>query len=170
MLELFKSRITAPVPTVQDGPPPIHTLYYGGTICRMKFEHRRSLRGALTESLQEVPFKKGGITESLGLDAFLHRKIEQLDETTSVYESKHKKRVLLIDEEVPTFDEGDRMYDSSKRLLFVTNGRDIHLIEVHYGYELGSFTLYTRMTAAKAAIKPLLDRAGLPTDQIRFEA
>ena len=80
------------------------------------------------------------------------------------------QRVLLIDEEVPTFDEGDRMYDSDKRLLFVTDGRDICLIEVHYGYELGSFTLYKRMTEAKAAIKPLLDRAGLPTDQIRFEA
>ena len=102
-----------------------------------------------TESLRVAPM------EEISKDVFL---------TADAYGEK----VLRTYTQIPTFDSGDREWDSMELEYLFFDGKHIHLVVMRGGYRIAKLTFYEQLLSADIGLKPLFENLGWPTDNIRW--
>lgn len=76
----------------------------------------------------------------------------------SLYRGKSEEKALVIYVSVPTFDSGDREWDSYRKLFLIPKRNGIAGYMVSGGYNIAKVTAYKGLYCADAEIKSLLKR------------
>lgn len=100
--------------------------------------------------------------------AFQTKAIENLSEDVSIAKDTFGNMVLRRYTEIPTFDSGDREWDSAEIEFLMFDGRDIHLIVLRGGYSIAHLTFYEKLLTADARMKPIFEKLGWPVDNITW--
>lgn len=92
--------------------------------------------------------------------------LEELSEDTFIGLDIYGNQVLQHFTSIPTFDSGDREWDSKKEEYLFFDGTDINMVILRGGYRIGKLIFYTRLLNADERLKPLFIKLGWPVDQI----
>lgn len=83
--------------------------------------------------------------------------IFEVSKAIKIYQSADGQAVLYLYESVPTFDAGDREYDSYKELYIFVDRPELEALMVRGGYRLGSVFHYAGLQGMDPKTKELLD-------------
>lgn len=100
--------------------------------------------------------------------AFQRKAIENLSEDVSIAKDTFGNMVLRRYTEIPTFDSGDREWDSAEIEYLMFDGKDIHLIVMRGGYRIAQLTFYEKLLTADAQMKPIFEKLGWPVNNITW--
>lgn len=90
--------------------------------------------------------------------AFQTKAIEMLSDNVSIARDAFGDMVLRRRTEIPTFDSGDREWDSTELEFLMFDGKDIHLIVLRGGYSIAYLTFYEKLLTADARMKPIFEK------------
>lgn len=100
--------------------------------------------------------------------AFQTEAIENLSEDVSIAKDTFGNMVLRRYTEIPTFDSGDREWDSAEIEFLMFDGRDIHLIVMRGGYSIAHLIFYEKLLTADARMKPIFEKLSWPVENITW--
>ena len=99
---------------------------------------------------------------------FTTETIEKLSENVSIARDAFGEMVLRRYTKIPTFDSGDREWDSAEIEYLMFDGKDIHLIIMRGGYRIAYLTFYEKLLTADARMKPIFEKLGWPRADIAW--
>lgn len=102
------------------------------------------------------------------IQAFRTPGIEKLSENVSIAKDTFGNLVLRRYTEIPTFDSGDREWDSAEIEYLMFDGKDIHLIIMRGGYRIAYLIFYEKLLTADARMKPIFKKLSWPVDNITW--
>ena len=102
------------------------------------------------------------------IQAFRTPCIEKLSENVSIARDTFGDLVLRRYTDIPTFDSGDREWDSEELEYLMFDGKDIHLIIMRGGYRIAHLIFFEKLLTADAWMKPIFEKLGWPTNGIRW--
>lgn len=100
------------------------------------------------------------------VDSLWAESIEELTQNISIGMDQFGEKVLRIHYSIPTFDSGDRQWDSKRQLYLMCDGKDIHLVIMNGGYQIARLTFFEKLLTADARMKPLFEKLGWPMNNI----
>ena len=100
------------------------------------------------------------------VDSLWAESIEELTKNISIGMDQFGEKVLRIHYSIPTFDSGDRQWDSKRQLYLMCDGKDIHLVIMNGGYQIARLTFFEKLLTADARMKPLFEKLGWPMNNI----
>ena len=77
--------------------------------------------------------------------------------------------VLETRRDLPTFDSGDREWNSRVMEFLFFDGANVQLLIVQSGYKIASLTFYETLLSADSRLKPLFQRLGWPLSGIGWK-
>lgn len=99
---------------------------------------------------------------------FTTETMEKLSENVSIARDAFGEMVLRRYTKIPTFDSGDREWDSAEIEYLMFDGKDIHLIIMRGGYRIAYLTFYEKLLTADARMKPIFEKLGWPVIDIEW--
>ena len=93
-------------------------------------------------------------------------KVEKLSEYVSIYKDAYGDKVLRIYEEIPTFDAGDREWDSEIMRYLFFDGKEIHMMIMRAGYKIQYLAFYETLVYAESGMEPFFEKLGWPVGKI----
>ena len=100
--------------------------------------------------------------------AFQTEAIEWLSDNVRIARDTFGDMVLRRRTEIPTFDSGDREWDSAEIEYLFFDGKDIHLIVLRGGYSIAHLIFFEKLLTADARMKPIFEKLGWPKDNITW--
>ena len=100
--------------------------------------------------------------------AFQTKAIEMLSDNVSIARDTFGDMVLRRRTEIPTFDSGDREWDSTELEFVMFDGKDIHLIVMRGGYSIAHLIFYEKLLNADARMKPIFEKLSWPVNNITW--
>ena len=94
--------------------------------------------------------------------------VEELSEDIDIGNDQYGEKVLRTYTQIPTFDSGDREWDSKEMEYLFFDGKDVQLVVMRGGYRIASLTFYTKLLAADTRMKPIFEKLGWPTNSIEW--
>ena len=94
--------------------------------------------------------------------------IERLSANVSIARDAFGDMVLRRRTEIPTFDSGDREWDSTELEFLMFDGKDIHLIIMRGGYRIAHLIFFEKLLTADERMQPLFEKLGWPMDGIAW--
>ena len=94
--------------------------------------------------------------------------LEEIFENVYLTADAYGEKVLRTYKEIPTFDSGDRQWDSTELEYLFYDGKHIHLVVMRGGYRIAKLTFYEKLLAADTRMKPIFEKLGWPTDSISW--
>ena len=92
--------------------------------------------------------------------------IEELSENVGIAKDAFGDLVLRRYTEIPTFDSGDREWDSEEIEYLMFDGKEIHLIIMRGGYNIAYLIFFEKLLTADERMKPIFEKLGWPMDNI----
>ena len=91
--------------------------------------------------------------------------------TDDIYISKdiYGFKVLCVFNTIPTFDSGDREWDSRMIEYLMFDGKDINLVVMRGGYKMADLTFYTKLLTADLELKPYLEKLRFPVEKVMWK-
>lgn len=83
-----------------------------------------------------------------------------------VYKDRYGNPVLGFYWSVPTFDSGDREWDSWGAAFLINYGRNIDAVVCSGGYHLAELEVYRQLVSVSRNVVPLFQEHGFP---VKFE-
>lgn len=102
------------------------------------------------------------------IQAFRTPGIEKLSDNVSIARDTFGDHVLRRYTDIPTFDSGDREWDSEENEYLMFDGKDIHLVIMRGGYRIAHLTFYEKLLFADARMKPIFEKLGWPMNDISW--
>ena len=102
------------------------------------------------------------------VDSLWTERIEELTQNVSIGEDKFGEKVLRIQHNLPTFDSGDREWDSKHWLNLMFDGKDVHLVTMNGGYRIAQLTFYENLLSADDRMQPIFEKLGWPMNNIEW--
>jgi len=93
-------------------------------------------------------------------------KAENVDELTPdscIFRDEYGEYTVVTYISIPTFDSGDREWDSYRQEILFYDGKHIHLAVFRGGYKIAGISIYEQLLSADAVLKPLFERLAWPT-------
>ena len=99
------------------------------------------------------------------------RKEEVMDLTKdiSICKDAYGEQDLIIYTRIPTFDSGDREWDSRILKFLIFDGQAINLVVLRGGYQIAHLTFYETLLSADCRLKAYFDKLGWPTKGIDWQ-
>lgn len=86
-------------------------------------------------------------------------------------DERNGRFILFFWESIPTFDSGDRIYDSAAKWYFMCDNGNISVLNIRHGYQLGSVRIYQNIRAendaAAAIIRRIHDKYGIKAQEVK---
>lgn len=101
-------------------------------------------------------------------ESFHKIELEKLAEDVSINKDSYGRKVLYVHTSVPTFDSGDREWDSAINEYLMFDGRNVNLVKCHRGYRIASITIYGKLISVSENTRPWLERLGFPQNGVTF--
>lgn len=160
-----------PKPDIETKCPPEHIKY------RLKLDNER----LFLEFESETAFKRNVMSRALNgykyrlngrlytdRESFRKCELEKLSDDVSINKDSYGCKVLYAYTQVPTFDSGDREWDSAIDEFLMFDGRQINLIRCRRGYKIASITIYGKLISASENMRPWLERLEFPANGVTF--
>ena len=100
--------------------------------------------------------------------AFQTKAIEMLSDNVSIARDTFGDLVLRRYTDIPTFDSGDREWDSEELEYLIFDGKDIHLVIMRGGYRIAHLIFFEKLLTADSRMKPLFEKLSWPTNGIEW--
>lgn len=100
--------------------------------------------------------------------AFQTKAIEMLSDNVSIARDTFGDMVLRRRTEIPTFDSGDREWDSTELEFLMFDGKDIHLIVLRGGYRIAHLIFFEKLLTADVRMRPIFEKLGWPQNDIKW--
>lgn len=94
--------------------------------------------------------------------------IEDLSKDVGIAKDAFGEKVLRRYTEIPTFDSGDREWDSEEIEYLMFDGKDIHLIIMRGGYRIAHLIFFEKLLTADVRMKPIFEKLGWPMNNIEW--
>lgn len=92
--------------------------------------------------------------------------IEELSDNVGIAKDAFGEKVLRRYTDIPTFDSGDREWDSEEIEYLIFDGKEIHLIVMRGGYNIAYLIFFEKLLTADERMKPIFEKMGWPMDNI----
>ena len=102
------------------------------------------------------------------IQAFRTAAIEKLSEKVSIAQDTFGEMVLRRYTDIPTFDSGDREWDSEENEYLMFDGKHIHLIIMRGGYHIAYLIFFEKLLTADVRMRPIFEKLGWPPDGIQW--
>lgn len=93
---------------------------------------------------------------------------EDIAKNVQIVTDVYGEKVLKTYTQIPTFDSGDREWDSKRLVFLFFDGRGIHLVLLKGGYRIASLTFYETLLAADIRMKPVFEKLGWNLPEISW--
>lgn len=93
---------------------------------------------------------------------------EEITQNVHIVTDTYGEKVLKCYTQIPTFDSGDREWDSKKVEFLLFDGKNIHLVIMRGGYRIAGLIFYETLISANAGMKPIFEKLGWPTSGIHW--
>ncbi len=100
--------------------------------------------------------------------AFQTKAIDMLSDNVSIARDTFGDMVLRRRTEIPTFDSGDREWDSTELEFLMFDGKDIHLIVLRGGYRIAHLIFFEKLLTADVRMRPIFEKLGWPQNDIKW--
>ena len=102
------------------------------------------------------------------VDSLWAERIENIAENVLIGTDTFGEKVLKITHRIPTFDSGDREWNSRAEEYLIFDGEDIHLVSMTGGYRIAQLTFYEKLLSADIRMKPIFEKLECPLDDIAW--
>ena len=141
----------------------------------MKYEMKRSPDGSSRKFCLEFLLRQEKTNWNSGMDGYTYtyngrtyqdvtslwlEPAEDLTEHVQIVTDVHGEKVLKTYTSIPTFDSGDRQWDSKEMEFLFFDGKNIHMVVMRGGYQIAKLTFYTHLLAADVRMKPIFEKLG----------
>ena len=92
--------------------------------------------------------------------------LEEIFKNVYLTTDAYGEKVLRTYKQIPTFDSGDREWDSMELEYLFFDGKHIHLVVMRGGYRIAKLTFYERLLTADFCMKSIFEKLGWPMDGI----
>lgn len=134
------------------------------TALTLGFQNRYKKRNPW-DGMDEYTYSFNGRTYK-DIQTFTTATIEKLSENVSIARDTYGTMVLRRYTEIPTFDSGDREWDSAEIEYLMFDGKDIHLIVMRGGYRIAHLIFFEKLLTADARMKPIFEKLGWQVNDI----
>lgn len=93
------------------------------------------------------------------------RELEQISKNVSVYSDCYGNTVLAFYTDIPTFDSGDREWDSLHAEYLLYDGKEYALISCKSGYRIAEIAVYSGLVSVSEGMRPWFNRLGFEISQ-----
>lgn len=93
---------------------------------------------------------------------------EDLTENVRIVTDIYGEKVLKTYTQVPTFDSGDREWDSKRLEFLFFDGKNIHLVLLAGGYRIAKLSFYETLVAADIRMKPVFEKLGWKLPDLKW--
>lgn len=94
--------------------------------------------------------------------------LEEVFKNVYLTADAYGEKVLRTYKQIPTFDSGDREWDSMELEYLFYDGKHIHLVVMRGGYRIAKLTFYEQLLTADVRMKPVFEKLGWPVDGIAW--
>lgn len=94
--------------------------------------------------------------------------LEEIFKNVYLTADAYGEKVLRTYKEIPTFDSGDREWDSTELEYLFFDGKHIHLVVMRGGYRIAKLTFYEKLLTADTRIKSIFEKLDWPTNVIEW--
>ena len=94
--------------------------------------------------------------------------LEEIFKNVYLTADTYGEKVLRTYKEIPTFDSGDREWDSTELEYLFFDGKHIHLVVMRGGYRIAKLTFYEKLLTADTRMKPIFEKLDWPTNGIEW--
>lgn len=102
------------------------------------------------------------------VESLCREPVEDVFKNVQITTDVHGEKVLKTYTQIPTFDSGDREWDSKELEFLFFDGRDIHLVVMRGGYRIARLTFYEKLLSADVRMKPVFEKLGWPIVDISW--
>lgn len=156
--EIMKEELDAPQPYV---------LKFPGNDRKMKLGFQSRCLKRSWKGMEGYTYTFNGRVYK-DIQSFISPAVEELAENISIGKDAYGEMVLRRYTQIPTFDSGDREWDSEENEYLMCDGRDIHLIVMRGGYRIAHLKFYEKLLTADIRMKPVFEKLGWPVDGIQW--
>ena len=93
---------------------------------------------------------------------------EDIAKDVQIVTDIYGEKVLKTLTRIPTFDSGDREWDSKRLEFLFFDGKEIHLVLMAGGYRIAKLTFYETLLAADVRMKPIFEKLGWKMPEINW--
>ena len=86
--------------------------------------------------------------------------LEEIFKNVYLTADAYGEKVLRTYKQIPTFDSGDREWDSMELEYLFFDGKQIHLVVMRGGYRIAKLTFYEKLVSADIRMKPVFEKLG----------
>ena len=90
--------------------------------------------------------------------------VEDLSKNVQITRDAYGGKVLKTLTRIPTFDSGDREWDSRELEFLFFDGKQIHLVVMRGGYRIARLTFYEHLLATDIRLRPIFEKLGWPAE------
>ena len=94
--------------------------------------------------------------------------LEEIFKNVYLTADAYGEKVLRTYKQIPTFDSGDREWDSMELEYLFYDGKHIHLVVMRGGYRIAKLIFYEKLLTADVRMKPIFEKLCWPTDGIEW--
>lgn len=138
-----------------------------GETYTLMFARKWMVPGSGGTDRANATYRLGGRTYT-GLKTVYKAMVEELSEGCLIGMDAFGGKILYQYGAVPTFDFGDRKWDSVRGSFLISDGINIDLLRFNKGYCVGTIEVYERLLSADESIKLWLERLEFPVKKIRW--
>lgn len=138
-----------------------------GHTIRLEFDNSQKI-SHFDQELSGYSYTLNG-KKYIGVSCLKVKDTEEITDRVSVSEDQYGSKVLCIFTPIPTFDSGDREWDSRMTEYLMFDGKDINLIVMRGGYQIASLTFYTKLIAADIGLKAYFEKLGFPVNKVEWK-
>lgn len=141
----------------------IYEFHINGETFHMEFEEHIETQKALERDLYGYTYMLNGRTYQ-DISLFKKEKIRQRSMYTAIYEDEYGERVFYCHTSLPTFDFGDREWDSAFDEYIVYDGKDVNLVTSRQGYCIAELNIYKKLLSVERGFEPYIRELGYPVN------
>ena len=92
--------------------------------------------------------------------------MEEISKNVFLTADAYGEKVLRTYTQIPTFDSGDREWDSMELEYLFFDGKHIHLVVLRGGYRIAKLTFYEQLLSAPSCLRSTFEKLGWPAQSI----
>ena len=102
------------------------------------------------------------------VESLCQKAVEDVAQHVQITTDVHGEKVLKTYTQIPTFDSGDREWDSKELEFLFFDGKHIHLLVMRGGYRIAKLTFYETLQSADVRMKPVFEKLDWKMPQISW--
>lgn len=100
--------------------------------------------------------------------SLLGEKIRDISPDVTLHRDAWGEQALCAYTQIPTFDSGDREWDSKKLEILFFDGKEINMVVLRGGYKISKLIFYSGLQGADSRFQGLFGELGWPEDKLRW--